>query len=751
MKQKLSALALLVSGFSAVAQAAATDDIEKLEITGKRLPSAASEKLQANKLELDGQLLDQLKQQTLGATLANQPGVTSNFFGNSASRPVIRGLGGQRVVIGINGVPVRDMSAASDDQLVPVEPFFARTIRVVKGAAAVIPFGGEAMAGAVDVDDNRIPDILGDWAPSERFEAEAGMNAASSIMGQISDTYAGFAVNAALQIRDQSDYHVPGQAKASDCYNWEQLVGDSRLASRCQVTLSSPVWEYDGSAWVDATPLEDQQITHLGQQSRGKVNNSGSSTINMMLGLSKAISDNQYMGMAVSLLDTDRDIPGYIRRGATDSAVNIQSTVSRIDTKHQYLFTQSAWLNAVDTSLTYSQQQDEEYLGYQLANSFKLSTLQFAPRLTYTLLNAQPGELTLQAERQDLRSDGDDNYLPPVETNKYALYWLQNIEWQQFMLQLGGRYDQIRYDVDLDSDYHFGSGQGANARDRHFDLQSVNASLQWQLTDFWWVSASYTNADRAPSVSELYASNAHYALMIEEQGNAELQHENNESLEYATQLSLGEFTLAASWYENQYDDFIYLGNTGISRGGVAVQEWRQADTLNKGFEITAEYQWQTENLGHFTFSGFVDGVENKPRYHYDNSYDPFDFSNPVEPRPGEEEEYFRRKLDGESMPRVPADRHGLGVHWQYQQASLAINYLHYDKQQDLAQYEQPSASYNMVNLYATWQPAWLPSESRLFARVNNLTDADARPHQSFLRFLTPLSGRSVSVGFSYIL
>ena len=42
-------------------------------------------------------------QPTLGETLARQPGVSSTYFGPGASRPIIRGLGDDRVRVLQNG------------------------------------------------------------------------------------------------------------------------------------------------------------------------------------------------------------------------------------------------------------------------------------------------------------------------------------------------------------------------------------------------------------------------------------------------------------------------------------------------------------------------------------------------------------------------------------------------------------------------------------------------------------------------
>jgi iron complex outermembrane receptor protein len=54
----------------------------------------------------------------LADTLEAIPGVSSSYFGPASGRPVIRGLGEDRVQVLINGLTVMDASASSPDHAV---------------------------------------------------------------------------------------------------------------------------------------------------------------------------------------------------------------------------------------------------------------------------------------------------------------------------------------------------------------------------------------------------------------------------------------------------------------------------------------------------------------------------------------------------------------------------------------------------------------------------------------------------------
>ena len=105
---------------------------------------------------LAGQDLTKELEGTLGATLENQPGVAERSFGPGPSRPVIRGLDGDRVLILEDGQRVGDLSSQSGDHGVPLNPASATRIEVVRGPATLL-HGSNAIGGLVNVISDTIP------------------------------------------------------------------------------------------------------------------------------------------------------------------------------------------------------------------------------------------------------------------------------------------------------------------------------------------------------------------------------------------------------------------------------------------------------------------------------------------------------------------------------------------------------------------------------------------------------------------
>lgn len=106
----------------------------------------------------------------LGDVLDAMPGISTSAFGPAASRPIIRGLGGDRVRMLVNGVGIMDASTASPDHAVTAEALEATRIEVVRGPAAIV-YGGNAIGGVVNVIDGRIPEALLDASIEGRVVA----------------------------------------------------------------------------------------------------------------------------------------------------------------------------------------------------------------------------------------------------------------------------------------------------------------------------------------------------------------------------------------------------------------------------------------------------------------------------------------------------------------------------------------------------------------------------------------------------
>ena len=133
--------------------------IEELTVSASPIGLQSLEHRAAPFTILDGEELRGRQDSTVGETLSNIPGVTTDRFSPLASRPVIRGLGGKRVHILENGVGAMDVTTISADHVTTIEPIQAEKIEIIRGPATLL-YGSEAIGGLINVMTNRIPEYV---------------------------------------------------------------------------------------------------------------------------------------------------------------------------------------------------------------------------------------------------------------------------------------------------------------------------------------------------------------------------------------------------------------------------------------------------------------------------------------------------------------------------------------------------------------------------------------------------------------
>src|SRR5690606_26087958 len=114
----------------------------------------------------------------IGDTLTRVPGVSATSFAAGASRPVLRGFQGERVRVLSDGLGTLDVSNTSTDHAVSIDPLTAERIEVLRGPAVLL-FGSQAIGGAVNVLDRRIP--LRRLNEPFHIDALAGIDTASDL------------------------------------------------------------------------------------------------------------------------------------------------------------------------------------------------------------------------------------------------------------------------------------------------------------------------------------------------------------------------------------------------------------------------------------------------------------------------------------------------------------------------------------------------------------------------------------------
>ncbi|CAM3928858.1 iron complex outermembrane recepter protein [Pedobacter westerhofensis] len=142
---------------------------------------------------------------SLMKTLERLPGIKTIGIGSGQSKPLIRGLGFNRVVVVDKGVKHEGQQWGADHGL-EIDQFAAGEVELIKGAASFV-YGSDAIGGAIDIEPARVP-------------APYTLGGSVDLIGKTNNNLYGTSVNlygrkrdwffdARVTYQDYGDYRVP--------------------------------------------------------------------------------------------------------------------------------------------------------------------------------------------------------------------------------------------------------------------------------------------------------------------------------------------------------------------------------------------------------------------------------------------------------------------------------------------------------------------------------------------------------------
>ncbi len=366
--------------------------LDPLVITGSPLGLTRAETVEGTTV-LEGDRLDRNRGLSLGEALDDTPGVSSTAFGPGASRPVIRGQGGPRVRVLDNGIDTFDVSVTSPDHAVTAPLFGAQRVEVLRGPATLL-YGGGAVAGVVNVIDNKIAERR----PEKPISAEARVGYGSgaddrNAAAQVTATAGQVVVHAQGFTQDAHDYRVRGFAN--------QAGIDQGVRGR---VLNSDV-ESDGGA-----------------------------------GGISVVGERGFGGLAITRFTTLYGVPG-------DEPVEIDMRQTRYDFRmglnEPLPFLEHARLELGGAEYRHAEIEDGE-----VGTRFRSVGLEGRLELTHVPIGPVRGVLGFQAMSRRLKVIGDEAFLPQTDTRSHAVFLLEHYETGPWLFSAGGRLERQTVDAD---------------------------------------------------------------------------------------------------------------------------------------------------------------------------------------------------------------------------------------------------------------------------------------------------------------
>jgi iron complex outermembrane recepter protein len=486
----------------------------------------------AQALSGTGLLLRQ--QSTLGELLSGTPGVSSSYFGPNASRPIIRGLDGDRIRILSNSGAMLDASGLSYDHAVALDPIAVERIEVLRGPGALL-YGGSAVGGVVNVIDNRIPkERLQGMTGKVDFGLSSG-NSGKNGAFMIETGNEKFALHADVSARGSGDVAVPIQLS---CTNPASPASAKKICNSAADAKSSAL---GGTLFFD----------------RGRI------------GLSLSSFNTNYGTVAEDEVSIDMDS----RRTAMEGEVKIGGAIE-----------------SLEVQASHTRYKHTEFEGADPGTVFKNKGHDVRLQAKHAKWDNLQGVIGVQLDGNRFSADGAEAFAPYSKTSQQAVFLFDEATFTWGKLSFGVRMEDVKVQSFGNSIVaRFTPGQ------RNFKPSSYAAGALFNLNPVWQLTSNFAASQRAPKDYELFADGPHIATAAYEVGDANLRKEKSTSLDIGARWKSGAHFAQVNVFNSRFKNYILLDSTGNSRGADAELNPIDADgdgaADGSGEDIFPEYAY----------------------------------------------------------------------------------------------------------------------------------------------------------------
>ena len=690
-----SAIPALAAAQAGAPQAgSAKAEVPAVVVTGNPLGSGLFEQVPPVSV-LEGQGLMLRRRATLGDTLEGLPGVGSTGYGPAVGRPVIRGLDADRIRILQNGGGTLDASSLSFDHAVAIDPVIADRIEVVRGPAALL-YGGSAVGGVVNVIDNRIPlePLEGVKGRAEFRFGGAGREEGGSVAVEAGTGR--LVMHADAHMRKADDLSIKGPAVSSRL---------RALANAGQRTVQAPSLNANGTLPNSASRTMGGGLGGSVLWDRGQA------------GLSYSEFRSDYGAVAepgvVVDMDSNRwDLSGELRDLGLISAVKLRH--GRTDYVHR------------------------EISNGTVGTTFINKGGETRVEAIHGKLGPLTGSFGVQLNKSDFSALGAEAFVPTTNTDGKALFIFEEMTVGRLKLNFGARTE--RTSIASAGGGAVPTGGAAPrfgvAQTRRFDASSTAGGLLYTLTPGVALAANLSSTQRAPTATELFANGPHAATGAYEVGNVAFDKERSRSLDAALRLRSGPHSGSIGVFHTRFRNFITEFRTGATRGAdgeVAPVDAGDGTSVASGEEIFPEVAFQQ-------VPAVFRGIEAEGRFRLSERKGQLDLELRLDTVRA------RNSATGTSLPRIAPTRFGTALVHSMGALTSRVEVVRAKAQNQVAANEIPTDAYTLLNASATWQFRSMAADWELFVRGQNLLNAEARNHVSFIKDIAPMAGRSIMAG-----
>ncbi len=499
---------------------------------------------------LSGQELTSAIRPSIGDTLTRLPGVSASSFGPTASRPILRGLGGDRIRVLTDGIGSFDVSASSADHAVAINPLTADRIEVLRGPAA-LPFGSSAIGGVVNVIDSRIP-----------RRAEEPLHADVSLgYGSAADERSG-AVSLSVPVGKFVLHGDAALSRSDDLRTGGHLLSD----------------DLRDAARASASP-EIRALADL----KGKLPNTKAESADYAGGVAY-IDSGFNAGFSIARHTALYGVPlrYTLDPEAEVEAPRLDVEQTRIDARVEVPLS-GAFSEVKFRAGGARYHHDELEPDGAIGSSFYARGAEGRIDLVQADREGWEGTSGVQGLSRRVFIEGEEKFLPDSRQKQAGIFTLQSLKRGPLRLEAGVRFEHSRLTAKPDEDI------GNPALKRSFNALSLSGGATYDIGGGGWKAGlNISRSVRAPSIEELFANGPHAGTQAFEVGDPDLNPEKSRGFEASIKRGDGPVKVTATAYFSNFSNFIYQAPTGDVEDDLPVFAYRQGKARYYGFELEVE-------------------------------------------------------------------------------------------------------------------------------------------------------------------
>src|SRR5687767_7992704 len=617
---------------------------EQVTVTASGTEQAVSSSIQS--VEVIGSVdLAKKSPVSLGEALDGELGVAKRSFGPGTARPVIRGFDGDRVLVLQDGNRVGGLGFESGDHAEPVDVLTVERVEIVKGPATLL-YGSNAIGGVVNT-------ISGHDAPHHGFNGYmTGLGSTNSSQG--------------------------GGSGGVEFGTYKWLVWANAGGQRSG--------DYD-------TPI-------------GKVPNSfsreGSAAAGFGYYPNKAFFSFNYnfnkrrYGIP---FDPNEEDPEIVELNPRRHSVEVRGGFRE----------NRSFFQAGTFSVQYNNYRHAEIesLTGEVGTQFKNNSVVYQGIFDQRKVGKLSGRFGFWGQHRDFSAVGEEALAPPTKQNSFAVFGLQNLDFERVALQIGARLETNRYRPEV-------TERRGILPDRNFTGFSGAAGIRVNTWKGGALVANYSHSYRAPSLEELYNFGPHPGNLAFEIGDPNLVRERGDGLDFGVRHSSRRLRFEANGFYYHTKDFVFLAPMGDVEDGLIVANYDQGVTRYAGTEARFETQLHPAvwlNLG-------------------------LDYVN------------AELTSDSTPLPQIPPLRGRAGLEVRYKGLLLNPEIIMANNQNRLFTNETRTAGYAVANLSGSYLFSHGHTAHIVSFNFFNMGDTLYRNHLSFIKGFAPEMGRGLRVTYT---